>query len=419
MAVHRQKVMFQNNEGITLSGLLESPDNPTGYALFAHCFTCGKALTSASQISHALVGKGFAVLRFDFTGLGGSDGDFANSNFSSNVDDLVAAAGFMEREYAAPGLLVGHSLGGTAVLAAAARLSKVACVVTLGAPAEPAHVLKQFSVHLDDIRAQGAARVQLAGREFTVKKQFLDDVSHVQLHDQLTTLKKALLIMHSPRDTTVSIGQAELLYTRARHPKSFISLDTADHLLTRQEDARYAAECIAAWAERYLPDPGPADRADTVKPAEGEVVVSMAEGDFLCEIKTSNHHWLSDEPLTVGGGEQGPTPYEQLLAALGACTSMTLRMYARRKKLPLDGLVVALRHSRKHLADGEDSPGGKTLADHIQCDIQVSGALMAEDKARLLEVASLCPVHKTLLNHIEVTTELTSFPSGLTGLPGC
>lgn len=277
MAMHKQKITFPNKDGITLSGLLEAPDNPKAYALFAHCFTCGKGLTSASQISHALVEKGVAVLRFDFTGLGSSEGDFANSNFSSNVDDLLSAADWLSRHAQAPELMVGHSLGGTAVLIAASRLESVKCVATLGAPAEPAHVLKQFSSHVDDICEQGVARVSLAGREFTIKKQFIEDVGNFQVRAQLHSLNKALLILHSPRDTTVFIDQAELLYTGARHPKSFISLDNADHLLSRKEDAHYAGQCIAAWAERYLSDNGEVASSCITEtlPAEGEVRVSM------------------------------------------------------------------------------------------------------------------------------------------------
>ncbi|WP_234262465.1 alpha/beta hydrolase family protein [Klebsiella aerogenes] len=249
----KQKVNFVNENGITLAGLLELPDKPAGYALFAHCFTCGKDLLSASRISEALVAKGIAVLRFDFSGLGGSEGDFANSHFSSNVDDLLAAAEYLSQHFMPPVLLIGHSLGGTAALVAATRLESVKCVATLGAPAEPAHILRQFEARLDDIRSKGVAEVQLAGRHFFITKQFLDDVEHFHLRDQLPGLGKALLILHSPRDTIVGIKQAELLYSAARHPKSFISLDSADHLLTSIKDARYAANCIAAWAERYLP----------------------------------------------------------------------------------------------------------------------------------------------------------------------
>ncbi|MGR7525718.1 bifunctional alpha/beta hydrolase/OsmC family protein [Klebsiella aerogenes] len=406
--MQKQKITFLNKDGIPLSGLLESPEHPKAYALFAHCFTCGKDLISASQISRALVEKGIATLRFDFTGLGGSEGEFANSNFSSNVDDLLAAARYLGAHFRAPELLVGHSLGGTAVLIAALQLESVKCVATIGTPAEPAHILKQFASQVDTLCEKGEVHVSLAGREFTLKKQFIEDVSHFHVRAQLHTLNKALLILHSPRDATVLIDQAERLYTGARHPKSFISLDNADHLLSRKEDARYAAECIACWAERYLPVTASAapPQSSERQPGEGEVVVSTGKGDFQCEVRTMAHRWLADEPMDVGGNNSGPTPYDQLLAALGACTSMTLRMYARRKQWPLERLIITLKHSRRHLEDCVDCLDGKSIADHIQCDIQVSGALSEEEKARLLEIASLCPVHKTLHNHISVTTRL-------------
>jgi Predicted redox protein, regulator of disulfide bond formation len=404
MMIRKQKIAFPGRHGNTLSGLLESPENPTRYALFAHCFTCGKALTSASQISHALVEKGIAVLRFDFTGLGGSDGDFANSNFSSNVEDLLAAADYLSRHFQAPGLLIGHSLGGTAVLMAATQLESVKCVATIGAPAEPAHVLKQFGSGLNEIREHGVANVHLGGREFTIRKQFVDDVENFNVRQQLSTLNKALLILHSPQDAVVAIGQAELLYTGSRHPKSFISLDNADHLLTIKEDARYVAGCIAAWVERYLP----AISILSNKPEKGDVVVSMLNGGpFLCDVRTTDHHWLADEPLSAGGGNEGPTPYEQLLAALGSCTSMTLRMYARRKKLPLERLVVTLRHSREHIADAGNEQDGKNPAGQIQCDITLDGEITPEEARKLLEIAGRCPVHKALHNQMDIVTRIT------------
>ncbi|MBN5232414.1 alpha/beta hydrolase [Serratia marcescens] len=253
MSLIKSKVTFTNQHDITLAGLLETPVTPRGYALFAHCFTCGKDLNSASRISRALAEQGIAVLRFDFTGLGNSSGDFANSNFSSNVDDLIAAASFLDRHYQAPDILVGHSLGGTAILAAAQHLPSVKGVVTIGAPAEPSHVIKQFGADVERIRVEGESRVNLAGREFSIKRQFLEDIDNHRLENRLDELSKALLIFHSPVDTVVSIEQAQKLYQAARHPKSFISLDKADHLLSHRPDAQYVANCIASWVERYLP----------------------------------------------------------------------------------------------------------------------------------------------------------------------
>lgn len=405
MIIQKQKLTFLNSEGIALSGLLESPANPRGYALFAHCFTCGKGLNSASHISHALAEEGFAVLRFDFTGLGGSDGDFANTNFSSNVEDLQAAADYLAHHYQPPSLLVGHSLGGTAALVAALKLDSVKCVATLGAPAQPEHILKQFRADVQNIKTQGEAQVILAGRQFSIKKQFIEDVEQYRMNEKLRSLNKALLVLHSPRDTVVSVNQAELLYTAARHPKSFISLDPADHLLSNAVDARYAAECIATWAARYLPVIAPAASHNTV-PESGDVQVSVLEGDFLCHVRTSDHQWVSDEPPASGGEGKGPTPYDLLLAALGTCTSMTMRMYARRKKIRLTHLVITLRHSRKYSEDCETCIDGRYIADYIQREIHIEGELTPENLSRLEAIADQCPVHKTLHNHINIITRL-------------
>jgi len=248
----KKKITFQNPQGISLSGLLEAPDAPSAYALFAHCFTCGKDIKAAARISKALVDNNVAVLRFDFTGLGGSDGDFSNSNFSSNVADLVAAADFLRVTYQAPSILIGHSLGGAAVISAAKHIPEAKGVVTIGAPAEAAHVMKQFRGDVDAIRDIGEFKVTLAGREFTIKKQFLDDIESQQQDQNIANLQRALLIFHSPVDNVVSIEQAQKIYLKAKHPKSFISLDSADHLLTNSKDASYVASCITAWSSRYL-----------------------------------------------------------------------------------------------------------------------------------------------------------------------
>lgn len=250
--MNKQKITFQNPQGISLSGLLEAPGAPSAYALFAHCFTCGKDIKAAARISKALVDNNVAVLRFDFTGLGSSEGDFSNSNFSSNVADLVAAAEFLRNTYQAPSILIGHSLGGAAVIAAAKHIPEAKGVVTIGAPAEATHVMKQFRKDVDSIRDFGEFKVMLAGREFTIKKQFLDDIEAQQQDENIANLQRALLIFHSPVDSVVSIEQAQKIYLQAKHPKSFISLDSADHLLTNNKDASYVASCIAAWSSRYL-----------------------------------------------------------------------------------------------------------------------------------------------------------------------
>ncbi|WP_028025062.1 bifunctional alpha/beta hydrolase/OsmC family protein [Enterovibrio calviensis] len=403
MAGKRNKVTFTSG-GLELAGLLETPEqNVRGYALFAHCFTCGKDVAAASRISRALVNIGFAVFRFDFTGLGGSDGDFENTNFSSNVDDLVAAADFLRDNYEAPLLLIGHSLGGRAVLSASRRIPEVAAVATVGAPADADHVSKQFAAHVEDIDANGQAEVSLAGRPFTIKKQFLDDIRAE--NDDIENLRVPLLVMHSPIDKIVLIKEAEKIYTRAKHPKSFVTLDTADHLLTNKDDAQYVAELIAAWSQRYI------DKASPIKEAEvgvtrGEVLVSEHNKAFTRTIQTDHHQWFADEPIDFGGDNLGPDPYEHLLAGLGACTSMTIRMYANRKKLALDDVKVTLSHSRQHGADCEHCDEEHSKVEVLARTIELVGNLTEEERQRLLEIADKCPVHKTLESKIVITTAL-------------
>ncbi|KTD65725.1 bifunctional alpha/beta hydrolase/OsmC family protein [Legionella spiritensis] len=388
----KQNIEFES-QGVTLRGVLELPESDcVSYALFAHCFTCGKDISAASRIARALVEHGIGVLRFDFTGLGNSEGDFANSNFSSNVQDLIAAADFLREKYAAPKLLIGHSLGGTAIVLAAQQIREAVAVVTIGAPSTPEHVQHHFGLSLDQIEQKGLARVTLGIREFTIKKQFLDDIRQYKETIQDKT-HNALLIMHSPLDAVVPIQEAEKIYRIAKHPKSFISLDTADHLLSNKEDAQYAATVIAAWAERYMKN---AQKQANPGLAKGHVLVSENDHRFLQTVSSDDHTWLADEPAKVGGTNKGPDPYEHLLAALGACTSMTLRMYADRKKWPLDNVTVELQHSREHSKDCEHCLDASSQIDHIQRTIRLEGELSQEQIERLTEIANLCPVHKTL-----------------------
>ena len=390
------------SQGQTLAGLLETPDQAVrAYVLFAHCFTCGKDIAAASRISRFLVQYGFAVFRFDFTGLGNSDGDFANTNFSSNTEDLLSAAHFLQQNYQAPELLIGHSLGGAAVLAMAAQLPKVKAVVTIAAPFEASHVLHNFDAHLETIETDGQVKVSLGPREFTVKKQFLDDLRS-QTTDHIKHLNKALLVLHSPVDLTVDITDAEKIYKAAKHPKSFVSLDTADHLLSKVIDSEYVAQTISGWASRYIPLP----KKSNPTLEGGHVLVAELDHKFQQEIFTDNHNWFADEPTELGGQNTGPDPYEHLLAALGACTAMTIRMYADLKKLPLEHVEVSLSHERNYLNDAEKAEDQNSKMEALIRKVQLIGPLSDAEKARLLAIADRCPVHKTLHNNPHVVTTL-------------
>ena len=380
----KKHITFQNASGQELAGVLDLPDNPCAFALFAHCFTCGQDVKAAARISRALQARGVAVMRFDFTGLGASEGDFADSNFTSNVTDLLAAADFLRREYQAPALLIGHSLGGAAVLAAAQGIPEARAVTTIAAPAEPSHVLRQFRKDLDAIRAHGESAVSLAGRQFTIKRQFLEDVAGQDQASRIARLGKALLVFHSPQDATVAIEQAQKIYEAARHPKSFISLDGADHLLSRAEDAEYVAP--------------------------GHVLVTELNHQFLRGLQAGRHTLVADEPEAMGGTNLGPDPYALLLSALGTCTSMTIRMYANRKGLQLDDVKVELNHrriTRPAAPQASDAPNGAAadeVVDILEREITLAGNLTDAERQRVLEIADRCPVHRTLTGHIEINT---------------
>jgi len=401
------KLEFKNNNGELLAGLLETPAANaaiTAYALFAHCFTCGKDIAAASRISKALAARGIAVLRFDFTGLGSSDGDFANSNFSSNVQDLLAAAAHLEAQYAAPQLLIGHSLGGAAVLSAAHQLENVKAVATIGSPATARHIEHLFQDQADLIKQQGESIVNIGGRKFPIRKQLLDDIDRYNSTAQIGKLNAALMIFHSPVDTIVSIDQAAEIYQAAIHPKSFISLERADHLLSKAEDAEYVGAILAAWAARYLDNNELDDLSDQHTQLEsGEVLVTELDRQFLRGLFSDNHRLLADEPVKYGGSNLGPTPYDLLLMGLGACTSMTLRMYANRKKMALDDIEVKLIHERIH---AEDCISCNDKIERITRTISLKGDLSDEQKQRLLAIADKCPVHRTLESDPKIVTQL-------------
>ena len=409
-----EKVTFPGSAGTPLAGRLDLPDaRPQAFALFAHCFTCSKDVLAASRIAQALTGHGIAVLRFDFTGLGGSDGDFANTNFTTNVADLVNAADYLRNTHTAPTILVGHSLGGAAVLAVAEDIPEARAVATIGAPAGTEHLMHLLGESRHEIEESGEAEICLAARPFRIRKQFLEDISNQPQVDRIRRLGAALLVMHSPSDETVGIDNARIIFDTARHPKSFVSLDGADHLLTRAADARFAASMLASWASRYLdegavPSPESTDSSALAAIEQGVVVVSEnGRGPYGQRITAGRHQLSADEPTPVGH-DTGPTPYDLLLAGLGACTSMTLRMYATRKQWPLESVTVTLRHSRIHAKDCEDCATESGQLDRIDRVIQLSGALDAEQRRRLLEIADRCPVHRTLHSEVKVRTTLAS-----------
>ena len=400
-----ERFQFTGEDGHQLAAALDLPEGtPLAYALFAHCFTCGKDVLAAKRIAVALAAKGIAVLRFDFTGLGSSEGDFANSTFSSNVADLVRAADHLRETRAAPTILIGHSLGGAAILAAAGQIPDARAVVTIAAPSDPAHVTHLFSDRIEDIRAQGKVEVRLAGRPFHISSEFLDDIAEHGLMPRVTNLHKALLIMQSPTDDTVGIDNATRIFVAAKHPKSFVSLAGADHLLSDKRDAAYVADVIAAWAERYI-EPAAPRPAAVRSEAPGKVVVRETRANkFQQTISVGPHRLTADEPVAAGGGDTGPGPYDLVLAGLGACTSMTMRMYADRKALPLERVTVTLSHSRIHAEDCAECETRVGMLDQFDRVIEMQGALDGEQRQKLMEIADKCPVHRTLTSEIHIVT---------------
>ncbi|SHG41291.1 bifunctional alpha/beta hydrolase/OsmC family protein [Cognatishimia maritima] len=399
-----ERITFTGHSGEKLAARLDLPDGPhLATVLFAHCFTCSKDIPAARRIAGRLAAMGLAVLRFDFTGLGHSEGEFSNTTFTSNVADLHAAAEYLAKRDMAPDMLIGHSLGGAAVLRAAGEMPTVRAVATLGAPFDPHHVTHNFDDALDKIEADGQAEVSLGGRPFTIRKDFVADISAQKLAPAIQNLKRALLVMHAPRDAVVGIENAAEIFGAAKHPKSFVTLDDADHLINRPEDAEYAAEVIAAWAARYLHLAPP---APPIGAPEGVVRVSEADPNgFLQDVNSGPfHHTLADEPLAYGGTNKGMTPYGFLSSGLGACTSMTIRMYARRKGWPLDHVWVDVCHNKVHAQDAGTGSGERI--DRFKRLIHLTGALSDDQRDRLLEIADKCPVHRTLEKSSEVITEL-------------
>lgn len=416
MTTTSERVRIPTSDGESLAGIIDRPaDRPAEYAIFGHCFTCSKDSLAAARVSRALAARGVGVLRLDFTGLGDSEGEFGSAGFSRNLADLEAAAGFLRRAYGPPRLLIGHSLGGAAALAVAGRIDDVRAVVTIGAPSDPAHVKGLLEDARPEIEERGEAEVNIGGRTFRIRASFLEDLEQHDMLADVASMGKALLVLHSPTDNVVSVDHAAAIFQAARHPKSFVSLDDADHLLRRQEDAQYAAAVLAAWSSRYL---GPDSELESEPRIEdppgarlehGEVEVWEAgAGRFRQEIRAGRHRLLADEPESAGGDDTGPSPYELVSAALGACTSMTLRMYADRKEWPLEKVRVRLRHRKVHAEDCADCDKKKGKLDEIEREITITGDLDEAQRERLLQIADRCPVHRTLHEEVKVRSRLVA-----------
>jgi uncharacterized OsmC-like protein/alpha-beta hydrolase superfamily lysophospholipase len=407
------RASFIGSDGHELSARLDLPAGPArAFAVFAHCFTCTKDIFAARRIASSLAAAGVGVLRFDFTGLGSSAGEFANTNFSSNVEDLVRAAAYLRDNYSAPAILVGHSLGGAAVLVAAHDIPEARAVVTINAPADVAHVLKNFGTSLEEVRDKGEAEVVLSGRQFRIRRSFIADAEQYRLADRISSLGKALLVMHAPHDAVVSIEHASKIFLAAKHPKSFVSLDDADHLLSNAGSAAYAARVIDAWASKYIPEAPAASENET----SGALIRETGQGTYQNSVALGRHRLIADEPAAAGGRDSGPSPYDYLSVALGACTSMTLRLYANYKNLTLGRISVTVRHGKtpaEHCVDcGAVAEGREGKIDRFERVISVEGELDAALRAKLLEIAAKCPVHRTLeMGAAVVTTVETVSPA--------
>jgi uncharacterized OsmC-like protein/alpha-beta hydrolase superfamily lysophospholipase len=405
--MNSRKVNFENRTGEELAGIMDLPDDgaPVATALFAHCFTCSKDLKSVTRISQMLNMAGIAVLRFDFTGLGDSDGDFTATNFSTSIDDICAAAQYLADTGMPPNIAIGHSLGGAAILMAAPRIASLDAVVTIGAPGQADHVTRLFAGQKQELESTGEAVVSIGGRPFKIRQQLIDDLNAQSGPERAEKLRLPLLVLHSPVDKIVGIDNAAEIFTRAMHPKSFVSLDKADHLLSDEADARYVGSLIATWSTRYIGMP--ADQATEMEPIDAVIATTGPKG-FRTSINAHGHGLVADEPRSVGGSDAGPTPYGLLGSALASCTSMTLQMYARRKGLDLDTASVTVSHEKVHAEDCEHCTSKAGKIDRFDRHVTLTGELSAAERDRLLEIADMCPVHRTLEGEIEIRTFATA-----------
>ncbi|NNF00557.1 MAG: OsmC family protein [Pyrinomonadaceae bacterium] len=399
-----EKIKFENSRGEMLSARIALPKDqtPHNFAVFAHCFTCNKNFKAVRYITQALTDEGFGVLSFDFTGLGESEGDFSDTTFSSSVDDLICAANYLEENHRAPNIAIGHSLGGAAVILAASQLDEIKAVVTIGTPSAPQHVKHLLRGGIEEIREKGIAEINIGGRPFNLKKEFIDDLERQDLSGIVKGMRKSFLFMHSPQDTIVGIENAAELYQAAHHPKSFVSLDGADHLLSKEIDGCYAGDVIANWAKRYIDIP----EAKKLSTKSHIVAYLGSEEKFTTQIKADQHHLTADEPKSFGGNDFGPSPYQLVASGLAACTVMTLRMYAGRKKWDLREVFCHVRHEKTHLEDCDDCENPKARIDKFTRELEFIGDLDPEQKQRLLEIADKCPVHRTLEGKAHIETEI-------------
>jgi len=391
-----QELKFPNENGETLTAILEFPvtGKPTSFALFAHCFTCSKNYNTATNISHQLANVNIATLRFDFTGLGENFTSQEVESFSKNINDLVTASKYLEENFGKPEILIGHSLGGTAAILASQHISSVKAIITIGAPADMDQI---SSLILKSENQASKDQVKVGDTPFIINKEFLEDLKNHRTKDILAKSRNAMLIMHSPQDKVVSIDNATDLYTNSFHPKSFISLDGANHMLTDQKDSVYAGKVMASWLGKYLE----LETRLTLE-TEKQAVVRTGKEKYYTEIKTGNHHLIADEPQHMHGQDLGPSPYDLLVSALGACTSMTLQMYAGRKEWDLQDVRVHVQHTKEHVQDSQSSKG---MMDKITRDIELFGDLDEEQRKRLMEIANRCPVHRTLEGQVTIGTK--------------